>query len=73
MNGLLIDDDAVYAQVLKHSLERRGCRLQRAHNAESALALAGTEIVLGMIFLIREINFPNFRNAPLIKIAHKFN
>ena len=45
MNGLLIDDDAVYAQVLKHSLERRGCRLQRAHNAEFALALAGTEVL----------------------------
>ena len=40
MNGLLIDDDAVYAQVLKHSLERRGCRVQVAPNAATATALA---------------------------------
>lgn len=45
MNGLLIDDDAVYAQVLKHSLERRGCRVQVAHNAETALALAAAEVL----------------------------
>ena len=45
MNGLLIDDDAVYAQVLKHSLERRGCRVQVAPNAATALALAAAEMM----------------------------
>jgi two-component system response regulator RegA len=40
MNGLLIDDDTVYATVLQRSLERRGLVLAVAHNAQDALTLA---------------------------------
>ncbi|HJU40238.1 MAG TPA: response regulator transcription factor [Tahibacter sp.] len=40
MNGLLIDDDAVYARVLQRSLERRGVTLAIAHAAREALELA---------------------------------
>ena len=40
MNGLLIDDDEVYARVLQRSLERRGLALRVAHNAHDALDLA---------------------------------
>lgn len=39
-NGLLIDDDEVYARVLQRSLERRGLSLRVAHNAYDALELA---------------------------------
>ena len=39
MNGLLIDDDPVYARVLQRSLERRGLQLRIALDVESALAL----------------------------------
>jgi two-component system response regulator RegA len=43
MNGLLVDDDAVYARVLQRSLERRGVRLRVAADAAQALALARAE------------------------------
>ena len=39
MNGLLVDDDAVYARVLQRSLERRGVQLRIALDAASALLL----------------------------------
>jgi two-component system, response regulator RegA len=39
MNGLLIDDDLVYAQILQRSLQRRGFQLRVAHDAATALAL----------------------------------
>ncbi|NCT69083.1 MAG: response regulator [Rhodanobacteraceae bacterium] len=38
MNGLLVDDDPVYAQVLQRSLERRGLALRLAADATAALA-----------------------------------
>lgn len=38
MNGLLIDDDAVYARILQRSLARRGLSLRIALNAVDALA-----------------------------------
>lgn len=40
MNGLLVDDDALYAQTLQRSLARRGVDLRLAHDGASALALA---------------------------------
>ncbi|HVJ61992.1 MAG TPA: response regulator transcription factor [Tahibacter sp.] len=43
MNGLLIDDDEVYARVLQRSLERRGMALRVAHNVQDALDLARAE------------------------------
>lgn len=39
MNGLLVDDDALYAQTLQRSLARRGVALRVAHDGASALAL----------------------------------
>ena len=39
MNGLLIDDDEVYARILQRSLQRRGLQVRIAHDAASALAL----------------------------------
>lgn len=39
MNGLLVDDDALYAQTLQRSLERRGVGLRIAHDGAAALAL----------------------------------
>lgn len=39
MNGLLIDDDAVYTHILQRSLARRGLSLRVALNAVEALAL----------------------------------
>jgi len=38
MNGLLVDDDAVFARALQRSLERRGVALRLAADAGSALA-----------------------------------
>lgn len=43
MNGLLIDDDAVYAHILQRSLQRRGFTLRVAHDAATALALVANE------------------------------
>ena len=43
MNGLLIDDDAIYAQVLQRSLERRGLRVRVACDAATALQLVAQE------------------------------
>lgn len=43
MNGLLIDDDAVYARVLQRSLQRRGLQVRIAHDAAEALALVAAE------------------------------
>lgn len=43
MNGLLVDDDAVYARVLQRSLERRGLQLRIALDAASALLLVEEE------------------------------
>ncbi len=40
MNGLLVDDDTLYAQTLRRSLERRGVGLRIAHDAATALVLA---------------------------------
>lgn len=40
MNGLLVDDDVLYAQTLQRSLARRGVDLRIAHDAASALAQA---------------------------------
>lgn len=40
MNGLLIDDDVIYAQVLQRSLKRRGLAVQLAHDGATALRLA---------------------------------
>lgn len=40
MNGLLVDDDEVYARILQRSLQRRGWELQVAHDARAALAIA---------------------------------
>lgn len=40
MNGLLVDDDVLYAQTLQRSLARRGVDLRIAHDAATALALA---------------------------------
>jgi two-component system, response regulator RegA len=40
MNGLLVDDDAVYSIVLQRSLQRRGINLRLAANGSEALALA---------------------------------
>ena len=42
-NGLLIDDDEVYARILQRSLQRRGLQVRIAHDAASALALVATE------------------------------
>lgn len=39
MNGLLVDDDLLYAQTLQRSLARRGVELRIAHDAAAALAL----------------------------------
>jgi two-component system response regulator RegA len=43
MNGLLIDDDEVYARILQRSLQRRGLSVRIAHDAASALALVEAE------------------------------
>jgi len=43
MNGLLIDDDEVYARILQRSLQRRGLQVRIAHDAASALALVEAE------------------------------
>ncbi|WP_257385566.1 response regulator transcription factor [Tahibacter caeni] len=43
MNGLLIDDDEVYARILQRSLQRRGLQVRIAHDAAGALALAEAE------------------------------
>lgn len=40
MNGLLVEDDQVYARVLQRSLERRGLHLRIATDVASALAAA---------------------------------
>lgn len=40
MNGLLVDDDTLYAQTLQRSLERRGIALRIAHDGAAALRLA---------------------------------
>lgn len=40
MNGLLVDDDVLYAQTLQRSLARRGVNLRVAHDTSSALARA---------------------------------
>lgn len=40
MNGLLVDDDPVYARVLQRSLARRGLTLHIAADAAGALAFA---------------------------------
>ena len=40
MNGLLIDDDVVYARTLQRSLERRGVHLRIAADTATALATA---------------------------------
>lgn len=44
MNGLLIDDDEVYARILQRSLQRRGLPVRIAHDAASALALVEAEV-----------------------------
>lgn len=43
MNGLLVDDDAVYARTLQRSLERRGVQVRIAMDAQAALAAARAE------------------------------
>lgn len=43
MNGLLVDDDAVYSRVLQRSLQRRGIALRVAAHGAEALALARAE------------------------------
>lgn len=43
MNGLLIDDDEVYARILQRSLQRRGLQVRIAHDPASALALVEAE------------------------------
>ncbi len=43
MNGLLVDDDVLYAHTLQRSLERRDVRLRVAHDTATALALAEEE------------------------------
>lgn len=40
MNGLLIDDDELYARTLQRSLARRDVKLRVAHDGSSGLALA---------------------------------
>lgn len=40
MKGLLVDDDVVYAQVLRKALIRRGYAIELAHDALSALEFA---------------------------------
>ncbi|WP_440222168.1 response regulator transcription factor [Dokdonella sp. MW10] len=40
MNGLLVDDDALYLRTLQRSLEKRGHVVATANDAASALALA---------------------------------
>lgn len=40
MNGLLVDDDLLYARTLQRSLARRGVALDVAHDAAGALSLA---------------------------------
>jgi two-component system response regulator RegA len=40
--GLLVEDDALFAQTLKRSLERRGLLVQVADDANGALALAAS-------------------------------
>lgn len=40
MNGVLVDDDVLYAQTLQRSLARRGVALRIAHDAATALILA---------------------------------
>lgn len=69
MNGLLVDDDVLYAQTLQRSLARRGVELRIAHDAISALARArerppdfvlldlklGRDSGLGLIEPLREL------------------
>jgi two-component system response regulator RegA len=69
VNGLLIDDDVLYASTLQRSLERRGVHLDVAHEGASALALArarkphfilldlklGSESGLALIAPLREL------------------
>lgn len=43
MNGLLVDDDPVYARILQRSLERRGVHLRIACDVASALAEMAVE------------------------------
>ena len=43
MNGLLVEDDAVYAHTLQRSLERRGVQLRLAADGTAALAAARAE------------------------------
>ncbi|HEY0179745.1 MAG TPA: response regulator [Dokdonella sp.] len=43
MNGLLVDDDAVYSRILQRSLERRGVGLRVSPDGATALALARAE------------------------------
>lgn len=43
MNGLLVEDDAVYAHTLQRSLERRGVHLRLAADGTAALAAARAE------------------------------
>ncbi|MCK9538025.1 response regulator transcription factor [Dokdonella sp.] len=43
MQGLLIEDDALFARTLKRSLERRGLRLRLASGARTALQEARAE------------------------------
>jgi two-component system response regulator RegA len=40
MNGLVVDDDVLYARTLQRSLERRHVQLRVAHDGASALAVA---------------------------------
>ncbi|HSX61470.1 MAG TPA: response regulator [Tahibacter sp.] len=43
MNGLLVDDDVVYARILQRSLQRRGMDVRIAHAAAEALALVAAD------------------------------
>jgi two-component system response regulator RegA len=44
MDGLVIDDDVVYARVLQRSLRRRGLAVQLAHDGATALRLASERL-----------------------------